>query len=83
MPPPQTAELLLKTGYDMSSHAAESADWINVLGAQVSWPIKADRSDRFPDLRNDRADIRFFKGTATICSRREAKKVRADSSNVG
>lgn len=35
VPPPPTAHLLDKTGYDMATHAAETADWINVLGAQV------------------------------------------------
>lgn len=35
-PPPITsAQLLSKTGYDISSHPAETMDWLNVLFAQV------------------------------------------------
>ena len=36
VPPPSSSELLEKTGYDMATHASESADWINVLFAEVS-----------------------------------------------
>lgn len=35
VPPPPTSFLLDSTGYDMSTHPPESADWINVVGAQV------------------------------------------------
>lgn len=35
MPPPPTTHLLSKTGYDMSTHPAESSDWVNVLLAQM------------------------------------------------
>ncbi|BEI80214.1 hypothetical protein CcaverHIS002_0107430 [Cutaneotrichosporon cavernicola] len=35
VPPPPTSYLLDNTGYDMSTHPAESADWINVVGAQI------------------------------------------------
>lgn len=36
VPPPSSAALLEKVGYDMSTHPAESADWLNVLFSQVS-----------------------------------------------
>ena len=36
VPPPSSAALLDKVGYDMSTHPAESADWLNVLFSQVS-----------------------------------------------
>lgn len=35
MPPPPTSYLLDNTGYDMATHPAESADWVNVVGAQI------------------------------------------------
>jgi maintenance of morphology protein 1 len=35
VPPPPTARLLNMTGYDMATHPAESASWVNVLFAQV------------------------------------------------
>ncbi|CAK9786726.1 hypothetical protein CC85DRAFT_248302 [Cutaneotrichosporon oleaginosum] len=35
VPPPPTSYLLDNTGYDMATHPAESADWINVVGAQI------------------------------------------------
>ncbi|GHJ89737.1 hypothetical protein NliqN6_6139 [Naganishia liquefaciens] len=35
VPPPSSSELLEKTGYEMATHASESADWINVLFAEV------------------------------------------------
>lgn len=39
VPPPSTANLLDKVGYDMSTHPAESADWLNVLFSQVGTAI--------------------------------------------
>lgn len=36
LPPPPPSQILAKTSYDMSTHAAESTGWINVLFAQVS-----------------------------------------------
>jgi len=30
------SQILGKTGYEMATHPAESTDWLNVLGAQVS-----------------------------------------------
>ena len=45
VPPPSSAALLDKVGYDMSAHPAESADWLNVLFSQVSlaW-LASDRT---------------------------------------
>jgi hypothetical protein len=37
LPPPPPSQILAKTNYDMSTHAAESAGWMNVLFAQVSF----------------------------------------------
>jgi len=37
VPPPVPSQILGKTGYEMATHPAESTDWLNVLGAQVSY----------------------------------------------
>jgi len=35
VPPPPMASLLNRTNYDMATHPAETADWVNVLFSQV------------------------------------------------
>lgn len=42
VPPPSSSELLEKTGYEMATHASESADWINVLFAEVNHLQRTD-----------------------------------------
>lgn len=42
--PISSAELLSKTGYDLSAHPAESMDWLNVLFAQVRNPSDRPRA---------------------------------------
>ena len=51
--PPSDAVLLSKTGYDLSTHSAESADWLNVLLAQA---IAAYRSMIVDGLGGDEQD---------------------------
>lgn len=73
VPPPSSSKLLDKTGYEMATHASESADWINVLFAQVRWPFFPSRIWRLI-----LGCGRCFKGTETICSVREGKKARGN-----
>ncbi|KAI9632331.1 uncharacterized protein MKK02DRAFT_40635 [Dioszegia hungarica] len=42
LPPPPPSQILAKTSYDMSTHAAESTGWINVLFAQVMQGYRND-----------------------------------------
>ena len=51
--PPSDAVLLSKTGYDLSTHSAESADWLNVLLAQA---VAAYRSMIVDGLGGDEQD---------------------------
>ncbi|ODO09308.1 hypothetical protein I350_02908 [Cryptococcus amylolentus CBS 6273] len=53
--PPPPASLLSKTKYDMSVHAPESADWLNVLLGQV---VQGYRNDLLSDGGEEGAKLR-------------------------
>ncbi|TYJ54661.1 hypothetical protein B9479_004695 [Cryptococcus floricola] len=53
--PPPPASLLSKTKYDMSVHAPESADWLNVLLGQV---VQGYRNDLLSDGGEEGARLR-------------------------
>lgn len=55
-PAPLPAQILNKTEYEMGTHPAESADWLNVLLAQM---LQGYRNDMLSDGGEDGARLKI------------------------
>ncbi|ORX36397.1 hypothetical protein BD324DRAFT_628699 [Kockovaella imperatae] len=58
VPPPPTRQILSKTNYDMATHPAESAGWMNVLLSQI---LQGYRNDLLAESGEEGARFRIEK----------------------